>query len=69
LRLPTWLCSRTVAIATFISFAFSIHRRIVHSEMTGPNPHCPLTWMVVGVSLMTSGFAFGMMWPRSMRLT
>ena len=45
------------------------HLAIVHSETTGPNPHWPLTWMVVGVSLMTSGLTVGMMWPRSIRFT
>ena len=44
-----------------------MHFCIVNSETTGPNPHCPLTWIVVGVSLMISGFTVGMMWPQSIR--
>ncbi len=32
------------------SRALAMQRSIVHSEMTGPKPHRPLTAMVVGVS-------------------
>ncbi len=41
------------------SRALAMQRSIVHSEMTGPKPHRPLTAMVVGVSESVSGRAVG----------